>query len=244
MLYLLRLSCLVAALMWCACAARSGAWKHPVGQGFASASLTLQQDTNALQEELNFYGDYGISEQFDLGLDLHQTGDVSGHAMIFVRLPIRQATNGLRLSTELAIGGNHYRGKWGTMHRISLSAGKEFATPQFRGWGNVDLRYEKLAHQDEPLWKLDVALGLHRPGRVTPMLAIETSKSRGQSLSYAIIPSLRIKLAGLDLWQRAPSSSNRSQRLFGQDSELLLGLRYRNTPEQSLGLKLALWHRF
>lgn len=244
MLFALRLSCFVAALMGGACKTQAGAWKHPVGQGFASASLTLHQATNNQQEELSFYGDYGISEHFDLGLDLHQTGDMSGHAMIFVRVPIRQPATGLRIATELAFGGNHYRGRWGTMHRISLSAGTDFATSQFRGWGNVDLRYEKPAHQDNPLWKLDAALGLHSTGRIAPMLAIETSKSRGQSLSYAIIPSLRIKLARPDQWQHAPTSSKKNPRLFGQDSELLLGLRYRNTPEQSLGLKLALWQRF
>lgn len=245
---LLSLTCLATGFFAIATASQGGAWKQPLGQGFASASLTLRQEKNAQQEELSYFGEYGVSEYFDLGLDLNQVSDVSGHAMVFTRLPLRQSPDGFQLSAALAAGANHYRGHWTPMYRFTLSAGSNFTTAHLKGWGNIDLQYEMRGDQDHPLWKLDANLGLHTAGRVAPMLSIETAKASGQRPSYTLIPSLRIKLDGLYILNasrpRRHSSRPGNQERIQQNSELLIGISYRHAERRSLGLKIALWHRF
>lgn len=240
----LNLALLPVVLMALATEAGAGAWKLPQGHGFTSASVTLRHQGSHLREELSIYGDYGFSKHFDLGLDLNQVANASGHAMVFARLPLRQTSKGLRLSTELAAGGSHFRGKWSGIYRLTLSAGTNFATAHGSGWGNLDLRYEKRSNQDHPLWKLDGSLGLHGSGRFSPLLAIETAKARGQNLTYTIIPSVRIKLSGQSFRPRSRRIQNQIGHRFSNTRDLVVGLSYRHAETQSLGLKIALWHRF
>lgn len=234
--------------------ALSGAWKRPQGEGFASASVSLRQRESRLSQELSFYGDYGISDRFDLGIDLNQVDDLSGHALIFARLPLWQSPKLGQLATELALGGSHTKGHWRSMYRFTLSAGKSFNTQWGAGWGNIDLHYEQRASQVQPLWKLDASFGLNTPGRLSPVLSIETSKSATQAFSYTIIPSLRIKLADLKLFKRPAAQRKTSGKgvlgpqIFGaslfDQRDLLIGLSYRHAGTRNLGLKIALWHRF
>lgn len=240
----------------------SGAWKRPQGEGFASASISLRRLEGSHSQELSYYGDFGITERFDLGVDLNQVDDLSGHALVFARLPLWQSPRWGQLATELALGGSHYKGHWRGMYRLTLSAGKNFNIPwgnnkrtdKRTGWGNIDLHYEQRSSQTDPLWKLDASFGLNTPGRISPVLSIETSKSASQAFSYTIIPALRIKLADLKLFNspakprarpgEAPLGRQASDAGLFDQSDLLIGLSYRQADTQSLGLKISLWHRF
>ncbi len=214
--------------------ALSGAWKRALGTGFAATSFALRNTDQGLTTEFGYHRDFGLNSRFDLGIDLNQVGSQSGHALLFARLPLRQRPNATRLATELALGGNHSQGVWQPMYRLTVSAGRGFATRQGNLWGNLDLIYEKRGDAQHALWKLDGSFGLTTGRRLSPLLQIETAFGNGTDFSYAITPSIRLSLSGLSL--PAP-------KVF-ETSELVIGIEYRQAKTQSLGLKIALWQRF
>ncbi|EBA18699.1 hypothetical protein RSK20926_13289 [Roseobacter sp. SK209-2-6] len=209
--------------------ALAGAWKRATGTGFTSTQLTLRNTSTGSTNELSFYGEFGLSPQLDIGIDLHQSHDLSGHALLFARIPLLRAPHRIRASAELAAGGSHTRGSWNGMYRVKLSVGKNFPKLRWLDWGNLDLTYEKRGQDQTGLWKMDVSMGQNRRTRYAPMLQIETAKAPGGDLSYAIIPALRVKLGPLG--QKTPQ-------------ELVVGLEYKDTNQSSLGLRFAYWHRF
>lgn len=213
-------ACLTLAL---AQPAAGGAWLEKPGQGFAAASATYRQAGSEGAYELSYYGAYGISPKLSLGVDLNQHADISGHALVFARLPLRKGPR-YRLAVEAGAGGNHVRGLWQMMQKTTLSYGRNFRTGATGGWLAVDAAYELRNGGREAIWKLDATLGLRRPGKPAPMLQIETSKPEGSRFSYALTPALRLPLKA--------------------GRELVLGLEYRQAGQRSLGLELGLWQRF
>ncbi|NSY39103.1 hypothetical protein [Leisingera sp. ANG59] len=203
--------------------ADGGAWLETPGRGFATASASYRRTASGAQHELSYYGAYGITPKLTLGVDLNQTGDLSGHALVFARMPLHQGAR-YRLAAEAAFGGNHDRGVWMMMQRTTLSYGRGFGTGTASGWLAIDAAYELRNSGLAAVWKLDATIGLNRPGKPAPMLQIETSKLDGGTFSYTLTPSLRYPL--------------RSGR------ELILGLEHRSAGEGSLGLKLGLWQKF
>ena len=214
--------------------ALSGAWKRPVGTGFAATSFALRNSDQGLISEFGYYRDFGLHSRLDLGIDFNQVASQSGHALLFARLPLQQRPNATRLATELALGGNHSQGIWQPMYRLTVSAGRSYPTHQGNLWGSLDLIYEKRGDAEHALWKLDSSFGLTTGRRLSPLLQIETAYGIGTDFSYAITPSIRIKLSGLSL---------PAQKVF-ETSELVIGVEYRQAKTQSLGLKIALWQRF
>lgn len=203
--------------------AAGGAWLEKPGRGFASASATYRQSDGEGAHELGYYGAYGLAPKLTLGVDLNQNADVSGHALLFARLPLWHAGRN-RLAAEAGIGGNHFQGSWQVMQKTALSFGRSFRTRNGSGWLAIDAAYELRNGGEDGIWKLDAALGLRRPGKFAPMLQIETSRPESGELSYAVTPSLRYALS--------------------PRQELVLGLEHRRAQQRSLGLKLSLWQRF
>jgi|28_taG_2_1085356.scaffolds.fasta_scaffold00011_207 hypothetical protein len=196
-----------------------------MGQGFASASATLRETkTGEWRHELSYFGEYGWSDRLTIGVDLNQSDPDSGHALLFARIPLSKQNSAVPLALAISAGGAHFRGDWGGMYRVTLSAGHGFRTEHGSGWASIDATYEYRHGADDPTWKLDATVGLNNPGRLSPMLQIETSKTSGQSLSYAIIPSLRHEISA--------------------HQEVVFGLEYKEADQRSLGLRVALWHRF
>lgn len=203
--------------------AAGGAWLEQPGQGFAAASAAYRHTGSAAAHELGYYGAYGISPGLTLGIDLNQNADVSGHALVFARLPLHTGAR-YRLAVETGAGGNHVRGLWLLMHKTTLSYGRSLTTRRGDGWLAVDAAYELRGSGQEAIWKLDATIGLNRPGRPAPMLQAEFSKPEGGSFSYTLTPSLRYPLK--------------------DKRELVVGLEYRQAGQRSLGLKLGLWQKF
>ena len=181
-----------------------------------------------------YYRDFGLSERLDLGIDLNQQDRQSGHALIFARFPLRQGANTTQISAELALGGNHTNLLWHPMYRFTLSAGRSIPTRRGNLWGSLNLSFEQRGDAPHPLWKLDGNFGLDSNQRVAPLLQIETSFGQGADFTYAVIPSVRIRLSGLSI-----AGKQRCEK-----SDLTIGLDYRRANTQSLGLKIALWQRF
>lgn len=219
----MKAACATCLALLLAPPAAGGAWLEPPGQGFASASATYRHTGGQAVHELDYYGSYGITRNLTLGVELNQNADVSGHALIFARLPLRAGPR-YRLALEAGFGGNHAQGLWQRMQKTTLSYGRSFDTGRATGWLAIDAAYELRNGGLDAAWKLDASLGLNRRGKAAPMLQIETAKPEGGRFSYALTPALRYPLSGR--------------------RELILGLEYRNAGQHSLGLELGLWQRF
>lgn len=203
--------------------AAGGAWLEPPGQGFASASAAWRHTGRTTALELGYYGTYGVTPKLTLGVDLNRNADVSGHALLFARLPLHRGERG-RLAVEAAAGGNHFQGLWQPMQKTTLSYGRSIETARGFGWLAIDAAYELRNSGLDAIWKLDATAGLNRSGKPAPMLQAEVSKPEGGQLIYALTSSLRYPLK--------------------QKRELIVGLEYRQAGERSLGLKLGLWQKF
>jgi hypothetical protein len=204
---------------------RAGPWMQGAGQGFASASATIRQaEADKWRHELNYFGEYGWSDRVTLGVDLNQNDRVSGHALLFARIPLAMRYSAFPVALSVSGGGAHQGGAWKAMYRVTLSAGHSFQTERGSGWVSADATYEHRHGADDPTWKLDATIGWNRAGALSPMLQIETSKRSGEPLVYAVIPSLRYEVS--------------------EHQAVVAGLEYKEAGQRSLGLRLALWHRF
>ena len=203
--------------------AAGGAWLEPPGQGFASATAAWRHTGRTAALELGYYGTYGVTSELTLGVDLNRNADVSGHALLFARLPLHTGERA-RLAVETAAGGNHFRGLWQLMQKTTLSYGRGIETGRGSGWLAIDAAYELRNSGLDAIWKLDATIGLNRSGKPAPMLQAELSKPEGGQLIYALTSSLRYPLK--------------------QKRELIVGLEYRQAGQRSLGLKLGLWQKF
>lgn len=202
----------------------AGAWLRDKGSGFASATSTLRNSNGVWSTEVGYYADFGLTARLSFGVDLNDNDNLSGHALVFARLPLSRLTRQYQLAAELALGGAHYRNAWQPMRKLTLSYGRTFESNRGYGWVAVDGIYETRGTHSEPILKLDATIGLSDPDHLRPLLQLETAKISGQPLFYAITPALQIPLT--------------------QDSILLIGVEHRVSNHRSLGFKLGVWHRF
>ena len=148
----------------------------------------------------------------------------SGHALMFVRLPLGQQSPKRRWAVELGLGSNHYLGDWQQMQRLTLSYGREYTSGWGPGWIAVDSTYEQRNRGGDPILKLDATIGLYDPDRPRPMLQLETAKYPGSDLSVTLTPAMQIPMK--------------------KDRRLVVGVKVQPGAQRSLGLKVDLWHNF
>ncbi len=204
--------------------ALSGAWLREKGSGFASATITQRTGHGVWSSELGYYADYGLTSLVTLGIDLNDNDNLSGHALVFVRIPLGQTSRRHHMAVELALGASHYLNSWVPMQKVTLSYGRAFDSNWGPGWLAIDGAYEIRGLNTEPILKLDATIGLSDPEHLRPILQIETAKISGHPLFYTITPGLQIPL--------------------NPDTRLLIGAQHRVTTKRSLGLKLGVWHSF
>jgi len=204
--------------------ALSGAWLREQGSGFAAATATQRSSNGLWSTEFGYYADYGLTSAVTLGVDLNDNDKLSGHALVFVRIPLGRTSHSYHLAVELALGASHYLNSWVPMQKATLSFGRTFDSIWGPGWLAIDGAYEMRGLDSEPILKLDATIGLSDPKQLRPILQIETAKITGHPLFYTITPGVQIPLT--------------------QDTRLLIGAEHRVTTQRSLGLKVGVWHRF
>ncbi len=219
-----RLIPLLLALFCAAPPAAAGAWMREAGHGFLALSGTARQGDPDARQELSVYADLGLSPHLALGVDVNERPGIAGHALLFARLPLSRPTARTRLAVEAALGGHHWRGAWDPMYRLTLSLGRGFRTRRGAGWYAIDAGYERRLGTPTPIYKLDATLGLSAPGRLHPILQVETALIPGQPLFWTLSPGLLIDRRRNATW--------------------LIGLERKSAGRDTIGIKLALWHRF
>ena len=205
--------------------AAAGAWLREPGRGFLSTTATLRQGDPDARQELSLYAEYGLTPRLTLGADINARPGTSGHAMVFARLPLSRPGARNRLALETALGGHHWQGDWDPMYRLTLSYGRGLTTRSgILGWLAVDAAYERRLGMSDPIYKLDATLGRSGPGRIRPILQVETAHIPGRDFIWSVAPGVMIDSRRSATW--------------------VVGLERKSASRDTLGLKIALWHWF
>lgn len=204
--------------------ANAGAWLRDKGTGFLSLTGTLFGSADTFNYKSAVYGEWGLSPKITVGFDLNDRPGLTGHALVFARVPLLDLGKKGRLSLEFGGGGHHYVNQWHPMYKTGLSYGRDLSTQWGPGWVAVDMAVEHRLGSGDPFYKLDATIGLSANRRFNPMLQIESSYFSNSQIYWAITPSVVIK------------GQNQTRWIFG--------IEHRSAYPKGYGLKVALWREF
>ncbi|WP_425045148.1 hypothetical protein [Primorskyibacter sp. S87] len=202
--------------------AYAGAWLREPGTAFLAATMTARSDPNLPGTSSTLYAEYGLWPALTLGLDINEHGNLTGHALAFLRLPMARNLNDWSLAIELAAGADHIGPDWARMQKLTLSAGRGFQSPWGNGWFLVDTAFEYRSGLGQAIYKLDTTLGLSTGSKLRPLLQIETSQIKEGEFFWTVTPSLMFD------WK---------------DTTWLIGFE-RKSIQSGVGVKLGLWQTF
>ncbi len=202
----------------------AGAWLREKGNGFMSTSSTLRAVSPVADYEFGLYADYGLTSRLNVGIDIYETPGFSGHALLFIRRPLRSLGAQSKLAMELGLGSHHQYQNWRPMYRLGLSWGYGFDNWFAPGWIAVETAIEHRDGQPGPLFKFDAIAGLSSSDRIRPMLQLETAIAKNLPFQWKLTPSLLIPGKGNSTW--------------------VVGIQQRSFGTARTGLKVALWRRF
>lgn len=221
----------------------SGAWPRGEGNGFAALSLESTYDRSALtwddpSEEpplarnyLKFYGEYGLTDRYTLGVELEQDYlFVQRQGIVFLTASVVPQDWANRISVELGFGER--RGEFGRggreesepVIRPALYYGRGFETRWGQGWTGADFKAEYRFDTDETIYKLDLTLGINHGDETLHYAQIQSAKFEDED------GAARLLLARV----------SRVNRVFWLETGLLAGL----VTDKSVGIRVALWAEF
>ncbi len=217
----------VTVLLLCAILAPpalAGAWLRPHKTAFTATGATLRRNDNGmLDQEAKAYLEYGLLPRVTLGLDYNDTPHKSGHALLFVRLPLGNPDGRKRYGVELGIGGHHWQRDWDKMYKIALAAGRGFESRWGHGWMALDAAYERRAGLSDPAFKLDAVVGFSSGWKIRPLIKLETAYVPNRRLGWSFTPGIMFDIA---------------------ENTWVIGLERRSADEETIGITLGFWRSF
>lgn len=213
--------------------AHAGAWLRELDTAFLSVGATIRHHGDLWRTENSLYAEYGLRQRLTLGMDINETAGLSGHVLVFARVPVGPVQRHTKMALELGVGGHHRQGQWQSMLKSSISVGRGFESRWGAGWFNVDAAVELRRPNRKPTYKLDATLGLpsvrlSARRRIRPLLQFETTYASGKPLIWSIIPGVLIDGRNASTWL-----IGLERKTAGQSN---LGLKF--------GLKFGLWRQF
>ncbi|MEB8385917.1 hypothetical protein OO012_01640 [Rhodobacteraceae bacterium KMM 6894] len=213
---------LLCAMILCALfpvPALAGAWLRDEGAAFLSFSITLEepQDWGAPDGYGAFYGEYGLTPDLTLGLDLGTDESGKSKAFAFAVLPFKR--DGMLINFEIGAGVDD----GDPALRPGVSIGRPITLAGLGGWFNVDTR-ATITQGHDPVFASDITLGLITSKRTKMFVQLQ----QGGPMSD---PDW-LRVASSVIWQMTP------------DRHLELGVTTGITGAESLGLKLGIWQEF
>ncbi|SFU20962.1 hypothetical protein [Sedimentitalea nanhaiensis] len=217
----------VIVLLLCAVLAPpalAGAWLREHKTAFIAIGATVRGNRETLPDlENKFYAEYGLVPRLTLGLDYNDTRGKSGHALLFVRLPLGRTDRRMRYGIEIGAGMHRWQQEWASMYKIALAAGRGFESRWGNGWMGLDAAYEQRAGLSDPTFKLDTVIGMSSGWRVRPLIKLETAYVPGQPLGWSFTPGIMFDV---------------------RNSTWVLGVERRSTNLETIGLTFGLWRNF
>ena len=169
----------------------AGAWLREPKSAFVSASTRLTAPPNDLGQSSgynSYYGEYGVTELFTLGLDLGQGRFGDGKQIGFIRLPLYQPDTGWRAATEWGIGTS----RSDFVIRPGLSIGRGTENRHGYGWQSADMSityHPSTGHWDT---KLDITIGTALPEGRRWIMQLQTGQDHGADRFARLAPSIVI----------------------------------------------------
>ncbi len=218
----------------------AGAWTRDKGSGFVSTVGVLRGPSATPQYETRIYGEYGVFRHLTLGVDLNQKAVLreddqmvmlSGHALIFARVPLAPTSWRMRYALEVGTGlyvpDTSLYAKEIVKHRMStvaLAVGRGFDSPFGPGWFSAQTTIERRAGLPDPIHKLDASVGLSNERLFRPMLKIEASRMADDPVAWSMTPAVLIR--------------------SGKEMTWVLGIERKFGTRPSIGIELGLWREF
>ncbi|MBO9450840.1 hypothetical protein J7426_11260 [Tropicibacter sp. R16_0] len=218
---------ILAIFLLSLCAAQhacAGAWLRDKGAGFLSLTGTLYNPSSTYDFKSAVYAEWGVTPKLTVGLDLNERPGLTGHALIFARVPVTTLGQNGRVAFEFGGGGHHFQNRWHPMYKIGLSYGKSLDSRWGSGWLAIDFALEHRTRTSDPFYKLDATVGLSENRRLNPMLQIETAYFENSEFQWSVTPSILIKGKNNRKWQ--------------------IGIEHRSAYPKGYGLKFALLREF
>lgn len=168
----------------------AGAWLRTKKSGFASSSVS----TNAENElSTSFYGEYGLSDRFTLGLDVSYGVDRTffqqGSGILFLRFPIAPTDGTHKWAAHVGVGARYLQGYFLPAAEVGLSWGRGIQWREKYGWVNVDTSFNAPQSPADNRLKVDGTLGLGLTQQIKVMLQMFNTFEGGETYSQ-IAPSL------------------------------------------------------
>lgn len=223
--------------------ALAGAWPRGKGNVFTVLSLESTYDRSALtwddpSEEppltrnfLKFYGEYGLTDRYTLGVELEQDYlFAQQQGIAFLTASIVPEDWKTRISVEL--GAGQRKGRFGRrgrddsepIVRPALYYGRGFDTRWGQGWAGADFKAEYRVDNAETAYKLDLTLGISHADETLYYGQIQSAKFPDEDAAARLLLS-RV---------------SRVNRVFWLESGLIAGL----VTDESVGFRIALWAEF
>ncbi|MEM7317464.1 MAG: hypothetical protein AAF408_00430 [Pseudomonadota bacterium] len=194
------------------------------GSGFFSFSGTFYRPDGLWEYETSVYGQWGATNWLTVGIDFHEKSDISGHGLIFARLPLMTGWRNNYLALELAVGRHHIHENIHPMYKTTVSYGRAIEVADLPGWIAIDAALERRTDFDQEFYKLDLTAGLSADSAVNPMLKIETTYDGTNDLIWSATPSLILRNKTGGRW--------------------VIGVERRSAYPEGIGLEIGLWRNF
>lgn len=141
------ISLALIALMLIAPPAQAGPWPRPPGEGF----LALSHETAGDGGWSAYYGEYGLSRRFTLGIDGGRDTDGGQTAILFLQRAFGDPSGRHRLSASLGLGITETGAGSHPLGQLGLNYGRGFSTGAANGWFAAEAKLRLLPVQGDPV---------------------------------------------------------------------------------------------
>ena len=216
-----RLLLVLAVLAWLTTDGHAGAWMRSKGEGFVSASGTVEgpDEFGLYRQNFSLYAEYGATARLTFGVDLGGDAGRMSKAIAFLRWPLGRTSRDTKIAIE--IGAGQVEGK--TALRPGLSIGRGVTIGKRQGWLNADGR-AIIFEGGDTAFETDLTAGLSLGKRLKAMVQLQAGiPSQGRDY---------LRLAPSVVYEMRPGT----QIEFGVTEPLSGG--------GERGVKLGLWRKF
>jgi hypothetical protein len=213
----------------------AGAWPREQGSLFVSVSQTVSTGARTLisasqdiRNYTSFYGEYGLTGKFTLGVDAGFAGgdqDAASSWLVFARYPLLMTDSGHHVALEFGLGSQD-EPEWGQQSRLrpGLSWGKGFESRWGGGWVGLEASADYRIKSKDFGLKADLTAGIRPSERWMLIFQVQSSQYGDDD------PIVRV----------APSAV----RQFGAHTHLQVGFTAPVAGDDAFGIKFGTWAHF
>ena len=205
-------------------AATAGAWLRDKGKTFVSVQTALRQSGQQYFQETDVYVDYGLQQRLSAGFALFDDGNRSGHALVFLRHPLRWNDEKTNIAVEYGVGLHYAPLRRQAMYRVTFAYGRGFRWGDGYGWVNIDTTLEKRTIDPGLTLKADATIGQSTGRKVRPMFKIGLEQAQNASLTWAASAHLMLDGPSGITW--------------------LAGIEQKQSGNRSTAISLGVWRKF